>query len=50
MNTDETIRTFIEFFRDRGHRPIEGSSLLSRPGAPVLSGEDLRGRLRLPIC
>jgi alanyl-tRNA synthetase len=36
MNTDETIRTFVAFFRDRGHQPIRSSSLLSRPGDPVL--------------
>ena len=27
---------FVEFFRDRGHQPIESSSLLSRSGDPVL--------------
>jgi alanyl-tRNA synthetase len=36
MNTDETVRTFTDFFRDRGHRPVEGSSLLPPPGDPVL--------------
>jgi len=36
MNTDETIRTFAAFFRDRGHQPIRSSSLLSRPSDPVL--------------
>jgi alanyl-tRNA synthetase len=36
MNTDETISTFVAFFRDRGHQPVEGSSLLSGPGDPVL--------------
>jgi alanyl-tRNA synthetase len=36
MNTDETIRTFITFFRDRGHQPIGSSSLVSPPGDPVL--------------
>jgi len=36
MNTQETISAFTGFFRDRGHRPIPGSSLLSRPGDPVL--------------
>ena len=36
MNTDETIATFIQYFRDRGHQPIESGSLLSRPGDPVL--------------
>jgi alanyl-tRNA synthetase len=36
MNTDETISVFTSFFRDRGHRLIESSSLLSPPGDPVL--------------
>jgi alanyl-tRNA synthetase len=36
MNTDETISTFIGFFRDRGHQPIRSSPLPSRPGDPVL--------------
>jgi alanyl-tRNA synthetase len=36
MNTDDTITTFTEFYRDRGHQLIRSSSLLSRPGDPVL--------------
>jgi len=36
MNTTTTISTFVEFFRSRGHQEIEGSSLLPRPGDPVL--------------
>jgi len=36
MNTDQTITAFTEFYRDRGHQPIGSSSLLSRPGDPVL--------------
>lgn len=36
MDTSTTISTFLEFFRTRGHREIEGSSLLPRPGDPVL--------------
>jgi alanyl-tRNA synthetase len=36
MNTDETIRTFVTFFQDRGHQRIRSSSLLSRSGDPVL--------------
>ena len=36
MNTDETISAFINFYRDRGHQPIRGGSLLSPPGDPVL--------------
>jgi alanyl-tRNA synthetase len=36
MNADQVVSTFIEFFRDRGHQPVRGSSLLSAPGDPVL--------------
>ena len=36
MNTDQTIQTFIEFFRERGHQVITGSTLLPPPGDPVL--------------
>jgi alanyl-tRNA synthetase len=36
MSTDQTVSTFIEFFRDRGHQLIKGGSLLSAPGDPVL--------------
>ncbi len=36
MDTSTTISTFLEFFRTRGHREIEGSSLVPRPGDPVL--------------
>jgi alanyl-tRNA synthetase len=36
MDISTTISTFLEFFRARGHREIEGSSLLPRPGDPVL--------------
>jgi alanyl-tRNA synthetase len=36
MNVEETVRTFTEFYRDRGHRPVPGDSLLSPPGDPVL--------------
>ncbi|MGW3121844.1 alanine--tRNA ligase-related protein [Streptomyces sp. NPDC001107] len=36
MNTDETVRTFTDFYRERGHRPITGSSLLPPPSDPVL--------------
>ncbi len=36
MNTSQTISTFTEFFRSRGHHQISGSSLLPRPGDPVL--------------
>jgi alanyl-tRNA synthetase len=36
MTTDQTISTFIDFFRDRGHRPVTSSSLLPPPGDRVL--------------
>jgi alanyl-tRNA synthetase len=36
MNTSQTIATFTEFFERRGHRVVEGSSLLPPPGDPVL--------------
>ena len=36
MNTTETVSTFTEFFRSRGHRLLEGSTLLPKPGDPVL--------------
>jgi alanyl-tRNA synthetase len=36
MDTTETVGFFLEFFRRRGHREIEGSTLLPPPGDPVL--------------
>jgi alanyl-tRNA synthetase len=36
MNADATVSTFTEFFRGRGHRQIEESSLLPRAGDAVL--------------
>ena len=36
MSTDQTVSTFIEFFRDRGHQLVRGGSLLPPPGDPVL--------------
>ena len=36
MNADETTRTFLEFFEERGHRVIEGGSLLPPGDGPVL--------------
>ena len=36
MSTDQTVSTFIEFFRDRGHQLVRGGSLLPAPGDPVL--------------
>jgi alanyl-tRNA synthetase len=37
MHTSETtVDTFIEFFRERGHSPVTGGTLISPPGDPVL--------------
>ncbi|MFI6401970.1 alanine--tRNA ligase-related protein [Streptomyces sp. NPDC050548] len=36
MNTDDTVRTFLDFYRERGHEPITGSTLLPPPSDPVL--------------
>ena len=36
MNVTETIRTFLEFFGDRGHQMVPGSSLVAPHGDPVL--------------
>jgi alanyl-tRNA synthetase len=36
MDTSTTVSTFVDFFLGRGHQQIEGSSLLPRPGDPVL--------------
>jgi alanyl-tRNA synthetase len=36
MDTNTTVSTFLDFFRSRGHQEIQGSSLVPRPGDPVL--------------
>ncbi|MGY6019779.1 alanine--tRNA ligase-related protein [Streptomyces spinosirectus] len=36
MNTDQVVETFTEFYRERGHRPVTGSTLLPPPTDPVL--------------
>ncbi|MFJ4658851.1 alanine--tRNA ligase-related protein [Nocardia sp. NPDC088792] len=36
MTTDQTVRTFLEFFRERGHELVPSESLVSPPGDPVL--------------
>jgi alanyl-tRNA synthetase len=36
VNSNQIVRTFIDFFRERGHQPITGSSLIPPPGDPVL--------------
>jgi len=36
MDTDDVIRTFLDFFRDRGHVVVPGASLIPPPDDPVL--------------
>ena len=36
MNSQQVVETFLHFFRERGHHPVPGSSLVPRPGDPVL--------------
>jgi alanyl-tRNA synthetase len=36
MNVTETIRTFLQFFGDRSHQVVPGSSLVTPHGDPVL--------------
>ncbi|MEU6394559.1 alanine--tRNA ligase-related protein [Streptomyces sp. NPDC046939] len=36
LTTDGVIKTFVEYYEDRGHRRITGSTLLPPPGDPVL--------------
>ncbi|MFD8895297.1 alanine--tRNA ligase-related protein [Streptomyces sp. NPDC059566] len=36
MRTDQLADTFVEYFEERGHRRIVGSTLLPPPGDPVL--------------
>jgi alanyl-tRNA synthetase len=36
MDMNQTVSTFIEYFRDRGHQPITEGSLVPSPGDPVL--------------
>ncbi|MHA6765073.1 alanine--tRNA ligase-related protein [Streptacidiphilus sp. PAMC 29251] len=36
MDTEQTVSTFVDFYRERGHRLITGSTLLPPPGDPVL--------------
>ncbi|MER8182714.1 alanine--tRNA ligase-related protein [Kitasatospora sp. NPDC094015] len=36
MNTDRIVRTFVEYFEERGHHRIDGSTLLPPEGDPVL--------------
>jgi len=36
MDVDQTVNTFIEYFRERGHQPVSGNSLVPSPGDPVL--------------
>lgn len=36
QNTDQIVRTFTDFFRERGHEPVTGGTLLPPPSDPVL--------------
>lgn len=36
MDSDQIVRTFTDFFRDRGHELLTGTTLLPPPGDPVL--------------
>ncbi|CAM5238259.1 alanine--tRNA ligase OS=Streptomyces fumanus OX=67302 GN=GCM10018772_18020 PE=3 SV=1 [Streptomyces fumanus] len=36
MDTPRIVRTFVEYYEQRGHRRITGSTLLPPPGDPVL--------------
>ncbi|MEY9872704.1 alanyl-tRNA synthetase [Streptacidiphilus sp. MAP12-33] len=36
LTTEEIVRTFVEYYEDRGHRRVTGSTLLPPPGDPVL--------------
>ncbi|MFH9728189.1 alanine--tRNA ligase-related protein [Streptomyces sp. NPDC017254] len=36
MKTEDIVRTFLDYFEERGHRRITGSTLLPPPGDPVL--------------
>lgn len=36
MNTPDTLSTYVDFYRDRGHERVTGSNLLPPPGDPVL--------------
>ncbi|MFB9235875.1 alanine--tRNA ligase-related protein [Plantactinospora siamensis] len=36
MDTEQIIRTFLDFFTDRGHRVVMGATLVPPPGDPVL--------------
>ncbi|MGV9388236.1 alanine--tRNA ligase-related protein [Streptomyces olivaceus] len=36
MDTEQIVRTFVEYYEDRGHRRITGSTLLPPPGGTVL--------------
>ena len=36
ITTDQTVQTFLDFFRERGHELTPGGSLIPSPGDPVL--------------
>ncbi|PXX56311.1 tRNA synthetase class II (A) [Nocardia tenerifensis] len=36
ISTDQTVQTFLDFFRERGHELTPGGTLIPSPGDPVL--------------
>ncbi|MFI6088300.1 alanine--tRNA ligase-related protein [Streptomyces sp. NPDC051218] len=36
LSTEDVVRTFVEYYEERGHHRITGSTLLPPPGDPVL--------------
>jgi len=36
MNSHETVKTFLDYYRERGHQQLSGNSLIPPPGDPVL--------------
>ncbi|WP_228832220.1 alanine--tRNA ligase-related protein [Nocardia brasiliensis] len=36
ITTDQTVQTFLDYFRERGHERTPGGSLIPSPGDPVL--------------
>jgi alanyl-tRNA synthetase len=36
MDTEQILRTFLDYFTERGHRHVTGTTLLPPPGDPVL--------------
>lgn len=36
MHSTQVTQTFLDYYRDRSHRPVTGTSLIPNPGDPVL--------------